>query len=83
MYYIELANGVRYIVDWCGAASGVLNIAITYKHTVLELAQMFSNAEATASIIFHYGQNADTHEGYTHLILVQENDGMLVQLRKE
>lgn len=83
MYWVELADGTRYAADWCGASQGILNVMIAQETTVLVLAQAFSDADATARIIFEHDGTRQDYYGFRHLagILEQGGNRMLIQLR--
>ena len=88
MYTIKLANGAEYPVKWCGMSSGILIAELMNNTmTMVEVATAFSDAEATATITYQYGEMTDVYEGYTQLILVQDQrwqgGGIMIQLRRE
>lgn len=83
---IRLNDGTVHEVVWCGATGGTLTAMVTDLHTVLEAASAFSDADATAVIVFEYGPGmTETHEGYTRLVSVTIDDdqgGVSVTMRK-
>lgn len=87
MYKIILASGIDFPCDWCGAIVGHLRVNIPGEYSLLELAQVFSDAGNTAKITFQYGEMQTVHEGFTRLIALQDggwSDGaILVTLRRE
>ena len=88
MYKIILKSGSEYPVDWCGARNGVLSAQLMDDTmTMTEAATAFSDAEATGKITYQYGEMTDDYEGYTQLILVQDQrwqgGGIMIQLRRE
>lgn len=88
MYTIQLDNGAEYPVRWCGVSGGILIAELTDDAmTMTEAATAFSDAEATAKITFQYGDMSDVYEGYTQLILIQDQrwqeGGIMIQLRRE
>lgn len=87
MYTITLNNGTEYAVRWCGVSSGILIAELMDDTmTMTEAATAFSDAEATATITYQYGKMSDVYEGYTQLILVQDQrwqgGGIMMQLRR-
>lgn len=84
---IRLSDGTTYGAVWCGAADGVLSMNLAEEMTVLEAAEVFSDAERTEKIVFRYGGDEiteDAFEGYTRLRMVQgpraRGQGMLIQM---
>ena len=72
MRKVILNNGAEFEADWCGAANGALHVDVIGDQTIPELTAAFSDPEATAHIVFEYGEMADTFDGYTHLSRVAE-----------
>ena len=70
MRTLTLNNGTVYETPWCGVAQGILTAVIGGNPTVMELAVAFSDAEATARMVFRYGENEDVFEGFTRLLSV-------------
>ena len=70
MRTLTLNNGTVYETPWCGVAQGILTAAISGGHGVAELAVAFSDPEATARMVFQYGEDEDVFEGYTRLLSV-------------
>ena len=87
MYTITLNNGAEYHVKWCGLSSGIIVAELLDDMTMVEAATAFSDAEATRSITYHYGEMSTTYEDYTQLILVQDQrwqgGGIMIQLRRD
>lgn len=88
MYTITLNNGAEYPVRWCGMSSGIITTELMDDAmTMTEAATAFSDAEATGKITYQYGEMADDFEGYTQLILIQDQrwqgGGIMIQLRRE
>lgn len=88
MYTIKLNNGAEYAIKWCGVSSGILiSELMNSTMTMVEVATAFSDAEATGKITYQYGEMTDVYEGYTQLILVQDqrwqSGGIMIQLRRE
>lgn len=88
MYMIRLDNGAEYPVRWCGMSSGILTAELMDDTmTMVEAAAAFSDAEATGKITYQYGEMADDFEGYTQLILIQDQrwqgGGIMIQLRRD
>ena len=84
---ITLNNGTVHPVTWCGASGGVLYIECTDINTLQDALDEFSDAEATAEIIYEFGSDlSETHTGYTRLFrLAQdlETGYITVTLKKE
>ncbi len=88
MYIIRLANGAEYPVRWCGVSCGILVAELTDgAMTMTGAAEVFSDAEATGTIKYKYGEMSDVYEGYTQLILIQDQrwqgGGIMIQLRRD
>lgn len=77
MRTLELADGRTYPAPLCGAAGGVLVIFMDAGEAgIADLAEIFSDPEATQTIIWRYGNMADLHEGYTQLHAVVIDDAV-------
>lgn len=88
MYSITLKNGTTYAADWCGEFEGVLSARIQDESaTIPELADEFSDEEATDTITFTTGNHRTDFNGFTHLILLQDqrwqHGGLTIQLRRK
>ena len=87
MYQLTLNDGTAYAVDWCSGDGLVLCAQIIDPEiTLVALAEKFSDANATQRIVFDYHAGQKTYDGYTHLIMVQDqrwqSGGLLAQLRR-
>ena len=88
MYNITLKNGITYAADWCGEFEGVLSARIQDETATLpELADTFSDEKATDTIIFSTGNHEIIFNGFTSLILIQDqrwqHGGLIIQLRRK
>ena len=87
MAKLTLADGTEYSAAWCSGDGGVLCAQIIDPEiTLVALAEKFSDTNATQHIIFDYHAGQNLYDGYTHLIMVQDqrwqSGGLLVQLRR-
>lgn len=86
MRYLTLNDGTRHPINRCGAYDGILWLCVTDMDTLLEAAQVFSNAEATAHMVDQRdaeGAMRYEYDGYTQLtnLSIQE-EGILLSLRR-
>lgn len=87
MHQLILNDGTTYAADWCSGDGLVLCAQISDAEiTLVELAEKFSDPNATQHIVFDYHAGEKIYDGYTHLIMVQDqrwqSGGLLVQLRR-
>ena len=67
MRTVELASGVSFAADWCGAAEGALTAQLL-ETMPSEVALAFLTPGAADRIVFHAGSDLhDVFEGYTQL----------------
>lgn len=81
MYTIILNDQTELPCQWCGQYEEVLSASIA--QSLIECAVIFSDQEKTKTIVFDYGVDRDTFEGYTRLIgLRVDGNNTVLQLRK-
>ena len=75
MAMIRLADGSEHACSWCGLSNGCLNIDLTTDQTLLEIAEIFSNADLTYRMEYiRDGAEPVIREGYTDLVVVNCSD---------
>lgn len=80
MWKLLLNGGSELDIDWCGESEGVLWIN-GLQMTILEAVTIFSDTSKTSHIV---APGDIAHDGYTQLIHLSLNEGLVkVALRKE
>lgn len=82
MYKLTMQDSQTLDVGLCGAADGVLWLQI-YGKSLLECAEIFSEAEKTAKMEYDFEAGKKFFEGYTALqALTKQENCIQVALRK-
>lgn len=78
MRTLELADGRTFPAPLCGASAGILVIFLDSGGAgIADLVDIFTNPDVTRTVIWHYGNMTDVHEGYTHLHVMALDDAVL------
>lgn len=83
MYKLILADESELSVDLCGSYDGGPLYIDVVESNFIECAQIFSDAGKTSRMVYDYTAGQDVFEGYTDLIGLVQEDGLIkVTMRK-